>query len=66
VVYRFSYALILAEAVTLNNRIEPLKPLFVEGLIRSENQGIYRTLRNKVNVPIAVESSLGTDGISMN
>jgi len=48
-----------AEAVTLSNMIEPLKPLFVEDLIRSENPGIYRTLRNKVNVPIAVGEQFG-------
>lgn len=48
-----------AEAVTLSNMIEPLKPLFVEDLIRSENPGIYRTLRGKVNVPIAVGEQFG-------
>ncbi len=48
-----------AEAVTLSNMIEPLKPLFVEDLVRSENPGIYRTLRNKVNVPIAVGEQFG-------
>ena len=48
-----------AEAVTLANMIEPLKPLFVEDLIRSENPGIYRTIRAKVNVPIAVGEQFG-------
>ena len=47
------------EAVTLSNMIEHLKPVFVEDLIRSENPGVYRTLRNKVNVPIAVGEQFG-------
>ena len=33
--------------------------MFVEDLIRSENPGVYRTLRNKVNVPIAVGEQFG-------
>lgn len=48
-----------AEAVTLCRMIEPLKPLFAEDLIRSENQTIYETLRPKVNVPIAVGEHFG-------
>ncbi len=48
-----------AEAVTLCNMIEDLKPVFVEDLIRSENPEIYRVLRKKVNVPIAVGEQFG-------
>ncbi|MEQ9374331.1 MAG: mandelate racemase/muconate lactonizing enzyme family protein [Imperialibacter sp.] len=48
-----------AEAVTVCNMIEPLRPLFVEDLVRSENPGIYETLRTKVNVPIAVGEQFG-------
>lgn len=48
-----------AEAITLSNMIEHLKPVFVEDLIRSENPGIYKTLRAKVNVPIAVGEQFG-------
>ncbi len=47
------------EAVTLCNLLEPLNPLFVEDLIRSENPGIYSMLRQKVNVPIAVGEQFG-------
>ncbi len=47
------------EAITLSNMIEHLKPVFVEDLIRSENPGIYKTLRAKVNVPIAVGEHFG-------
>ena len=48
-----------AEAVTMARMIEPLKPLFVEDLVRSENPGVYRTLRDRVNVPIAVGEQFG-------
>ena len=39
--------------------IEPLKPLFVEDLVRSENPGVYRALRDRINVPIAVGEQFG-------
>jgi L-alanine-DL-glutamate epimerase-like enolase superfamily enzyme len=42
------------DAVRLCGLIEPLKPLFVEDLVRSENPEVYRTLRPQVKVPIAV------------
>ena len=43
-----------ADAVRLSQALEPLTPLFCEDLVRSENKGIYRTLRQQVKVPIAV------------
>ncbi len=42
------------DAVRLSTLLEPLEPFFCEDLIRSENPGVYRELRQKVNVPIAV------------
>ena len=48
-----------AEAVTMAGMIEHLKPLFVEDLIRSENPGVYRALRDRINVPIAVGEHFG-------
>ncbi len=48
-----------AEAVTMARMLEPLKPLFVEDLIRSENPGVYRALRDRINVPIAVGEHFG-------
>jgi L-alanine-DL-glutamate epimerase-like enolase superfamily enzyme len=48
-----------AEAVTMARMIEPLKPLFVEDLIRSENPGVYRAMRDRINVPIAVGEHFG-------
>jgi L-alanine-DL-glutamate epimerase-like enolase superfamily enzyme len=42
------------DAVRLCALIEPLKPLFVEDLVRSENPEVYRTLRPQVKVPVAV------------
>jgi galactonate dehydratase len=48
-----------AEAVRLSTLIEDLEPLFVEDLVRSENAGVYRTLRHQVKVPIAVGEQFG-------
>ena len=47
------------DAVALANMIEPLRPYFVEDLVRSENPGVYRTLRGHVKVPIAVGEQFG-------
>jgi L-alanine-DL-glutamate epimerase-like enolase superfamily enzyme len=55
----FHTELDMPDAVDLANRIEPLKPYFVEDLVRSENPGIYRTLRQQVRVPIAVGEQFG-------
>ncbi|MCC6394216.1 MAG: mandelate racemase/muconate lactonizing enzyme family protein [Bryobacterales bacterium] len=55
----FHTELDMPDAVALANRIEPLRPYFVEDLVRSENPGIYRTLRHQVKVPIAVGEQFG-------
>ena len=49
----------LPDAVRLSTLIEPLEPYFVEDLVRSENPGVYRTLRPQVKVPIAVGEQFG-------
>ena len=49
----------MADAIRLCGLIEPLRPLFVEDLVRSENPEIYRTLRPMVKVPIAVGEHYG-------
>jgi galactonate dehydratase len=49
----------MPDAVTLANLIEPLRPYFVEDLVRSENPGVYRQLRAQVKVPIAVGEQFG-------
>ncbi len=49
----------MADAVRLSTLIEPLEPLFCEDLVRSENPGVYRTLRQQVKVPIAVGEQFG-------
>jgi galactonate dehydratase len=49
----------LADAVRLSTLIEPLNPYFAEDLVRSENPGVYRTLRQQVKVPIAVGEQFG-------
>ena len=43
----------------LSSLIEDLTPYFVEDLIRSENVAVYKTIREKVNVPIAVGEHFG-------
>jgi galactonate dehydratase len=48
-----------AHAIRLANLIEPLHPIFVEDLIRSENQHTYRHLRQQVSVPIALGEHFG-------
>ena len=55
----FHTELDMADAVTLAGMIEPLRPYFVEDLVRSENPGVYRTLRGQVKVPIAVGEQFG-------
>ncbi len=48
-----------ADAVRLCSLIEDYEPVFVEDLIRSENPSVYRELRSKVNVPVAVGEHFG-------
>jgi galactonate dehydratase len=55
----FHTELDMPDAVDLANRIEPLKPYFVEDLVRSENPGVYKVLRGQVKVPIAVGEQFG-------
>ena len=50
----FHTRLNLPHAVRLCGLIEDLNPFFVEDLIRSENKLMYREVRQKVDVPIAV------------
>ncbi len=47
-------------AVRLSTLIEPLEPYFAEDLVRSENPGVYRELRDHVKVPIAVGEQFGS------
>ncbi len=49
----------LPDAVRLSDLIEPLRPMFCEDLVRSENPEVYRTLRPMVKVPIAVGEQFG-------
>lgn len=55
----FHTELDMPDAIALANMIEPLRPYFVEDLVRSENPGVYRTLRHQVKVPIAVGEQFG-------
>jgi len=49
----------LPDAVRLSTLIEGLEPYFVEDLVRSENPGAYKTIRDQVKVPIAVGEQFG-------
>lgn len=49
----------LPDAIRLSSLIEGLEPYFCEDLLRSENTGVYRTLRNQVKVPVAVGEQFG-------
>jgi L-alanine-DL-glutamate epimerase-like enolase superfamily enzyme len=49
----------MSDAIRLSTLIEPLEPYFCEDLIRSENPGVYRELRQQVKVPIAVGEHFG-------
>jgi L-alanine-DL-glutamate epimerase-like enolase superfamily enzyme len=55
----FHTELDMPDAVALANIVEPLRPYFVEDLVRSENPAVYRTLRGQVRVPIAVGEQFG-------
>ncbi len=46
-------------AVRVANLLEDLEPLFVEDLIRSENQDVYQSIRQQVRVPIAIGEQFG-------
>jgi galactonate dehydratase len=48
-----------SDAITLATMLEPLHPLFCEDLVRSENSDVYRTLRPRTKVPIAVGEVYG-------
>ncbi|MEM9830410.1 MAG: mandelate racemase/muconate lactonizing enzyme family protein [Bacteroidota bacterium] len=47
------------EAIKVCDALEELEPYFVEDIIRSENPAVYRTLRQKTKVPIAVGEQFG-------
>ena len=49
----------MPDAVRLSTQIEELEPYFCEDLVRSENPGVYRQLRQMVKVPIAVGEQFG-------
>ncbi|HEX5026236.1 MAG TPA: mandelate racemase/muconate lactonizing enzyme family protein [Agriterribacter sp.] len=47
------------EALKICDEIEKLEPYFVEDIIRSENPGVYKTIRQLTKVPIAVGEQFG-------
>lgn len=49
----------LTEAIKICSALESLEPYFVEDIIRSENPGVYKTVRQMTKVPIAVGEQFG-------
>jgi len=49
----------LTEGIKICNALESLEPYFVEDIIRSENPGVYKTVRQMTKVPIAVGEQFG-------
>jgi L-alanine-DL-glutamate epimerase-like enolase superfamily enzyme len=49
----------IPDAVRLSTLIDGLEPYICEDLVRSENPGVYRQLRQQVKVPIAVGEQFG-------
>ena len=47
------------EAIKICSELEKMEPYFVEDVIRSENPGVYRTLRPMVKVPLTVGEQFG-------
>ncbi|CAN5382225.1 galactonate dehydratase [soil metagenome] len=47
------------DGIRICSQIEDMEPYFVEDIIRSENPGVYRMLRQQVKVPIAVGEQFG-------
>lgn len=49
----------MTEGVKICSVLESLEPYFVEDIIRSENPGVYKTVRQMTKVPIAVGEQFG-------
>jgi galactonate dehydratase len=49
----------MPEALRICGAIEELEPYFVEDIVRSENQEVYKTVRQLTKVPIAVGEQFG-------
>jgi galactonate dehydratase len=49
----------LTEGIKICDALEALEPYFVEDIVRSENPGVYKTVRQMTKVPIAVGEQFG-------
>lgn len=47
------------EAIKICDHLQQLEPYFVEDIVRSENPGVYKTIRQMTKVPIAVGEQFG-------
>lgn len=48
-----------AEAIKICDELQKLEPYFVEDIVRSENPGVYKMIRQMTKVPIAVGEQFG-------
>ncbi|MEP7110313.1 MAG: mandelate racemase/muconate lactonizing enzyme family protein [Ferruginibacter sp.] len=49
----------MTESIKICTALEAMEPYFVEDIIRSENAGVYKTVRQMTKVPIAVGEQFG-------
>ena len=49
----------MTDGLKICNAIESMEPYFVEDIVRSENPGVYKTVRAMTKVPIAVGEQFG-------
>jgi galactonate dehydratase len=49
----------LTDGIKICNALEQLQPYFVEDIVRSENPGVYKSVRQMTKVPIAVGEQFG-------
>ncbi len=49
----------MTEAIKICSALESLEPYFIEDIVRSENPGVYKTVRQLTKVPIAVGEQFG-------
>jgi len=50
---------LMPDAIKICNEIEEFGPFFVEDIVRSENPGVYKTVRQMTKVPLAVGEQFG-------
>jgi L-alanine-DL-glutamate epimerase-like enolase superfamily enzyme len=49
----------MPDAIKICNEMRSSVPIFVEDIVRSENPGVYKTVRQMTKVPLAVGEQFG-------